>query len=78
MIDTLRDMLKYSKHIREVVAGKRKHVEFEIVALIDECSFREMTKLPKTLKDHESFTLSTYIGDDVVRNELYDLGETIN
>lgn len=59
------------------MARKRKHVEFETIALTEECSLRVMKKLPKNLKDPKSFTLPIQTGKDEVGHALCDLGESI-
>lgn len=58
LIDSLRDMHKYAKYLREVVARKKiQYVEFNTDAPIEECSLRVLSKLPKNLKGPMSFTL---------------------
>ncbi|XP_060170459.1 uncharacterized protein LOC132601382 [Lycium barbarum] len=69
---------EYAKYIKYVVANKICLTEFEIVALIEECSSRVRSKIPPKLKDPGSFTISITIGNVDVRRPLCDLSATIN
>ncbi|XP_019257816.1 PREDICTED: uncharacterized protein LOC109236040 [Nicotiana attenuata] len=61
LVDTLQEVPKYAKYIKDIVANKRRLTEFEIVELIEECSSRIKIKLPQKLKDPGSFTIQILI-----------------
>ncbi|XP_070034436.1 uncharacterized protein [Nicotiana tomentosiformis] len=58
----------------DILANKRRLIEFETVALTEECSLRIQSKLPQKLKDPGSFTIQISIGKHAVRRVLCDLG----
>ncbi|XP_070002339.1 uncharacterized protein [Nicotiana sylvestris] len=78
LVDVLREIPKYAKYIKDIVAHKRRLTEFEIVALTEECTSRVQNNLPQKLKDPGSFTIPVRIGNIVVGHALYDLGASIN
>ncbi|XP_070015703.1 uncharacterized protein [Nicotiana sylvestris] len=78
LVDAIRDIPKYTKYIKYIVANKRRLTEFEIVALIEECTSRVQNKLPQKLKDPGSFTIPVRIGNVDVVHALCDLGASIN
>nr|XP_009614459.1 uncharacterized protein LOC104107376 [Nicotiana tomentosiformis] len=41
---------KYARYLRDIVSNKRRHTEFETVALTEECSARVQSKLPPKLR----------------------------
>ncbi|XP_019260491.1 PREDICTED: uncharacterized protein LOC109238476 [Nicotiana attenuata] len=51
LVDILQEVPKYSKYIKDIVKNKRRLIEFETVALIEECSSRIKGNLPQKLKD---------------------------
>nr|XP_009799660.1 PREDICTED: uncharacterized protein LOC104245704 [Nicotiana sylvestris] len=57
LVDVLREIPKYAKYIKDIVAHKRRLTEFEIVALTEECTSRVQNKLPQKFKDPGSFTI---------------------
>ncbi|XP_070002991.1 uncharacterized protein [Nicotiana sylvestris] len=61
LVDAIRDIPKYAKYIKYIVANKRRLTEFEIVALTEECTSRVQNKLPQKLKDPDSFTIPVRI-----------------
>ncbi|XP_070010916.1 uncharacterized protein [Nicotiana sylvestris] len=63
LVDVLREIPKYAKYIKDIVAHKRRLTEFEIVPLIEECTSRVQNKLPQKLKDPGSFTIPVRIGN---------------
>ncbi|XP_075107156.1 uncharacterized protein LOC142180125 [Nicotiana tabacum] len=69
---------KYARYLRDIVANKRRHTEFETVALTEECSDRVQSKLPPKLKDPGSFTIPLSLGKQEVGRSLCDLGDSIN
>ncbi|XP_070005356.1 uncharacterized protein [Nicotiana sylvestris] len=69
---------KYARYLRDIVANKRRHTEFETVALTEECSARVQSKLPPKLKDPRSFTIPLSLGKQEVGRALCDLGASIN
>nr|XP_018628214.1 uncharacterized protein LOC108946135 [Nicotiana tomentosiformis] len=78
LVDVLREIPKYAKYIKDIVANKRRLTEFEIVALTKECISRIQRKLPQRLKDPGSFTIPIRIGEVDVGRALCDLGDSIN
>ncbi|XP_019257727.1 PREDICTED: uncharacterized protein LOC109235938 [Nicotiana attenuata] len=46
LVDVFHEIPKYAKYIKDIVAHKRKLIEFETVALIEECTSRVQNKLP--------------------------------
>ncbi|XP_009621225.1 uncharacterized protein [Nicotiana tomentosiformis] len=72
------EMPKYARYLRDIVENKRRHTEFEIVALTEECSARVQSKLPSKLKDPGSFTIPFSLGKQEVGRALCDLGASIN
>ncbi|XP_019250943.1 PREDICTED: uncharacterized protein LOC109229846 [Nicotiana attenuata] len=57
LVDVLREIPKYAKYIKDIVAHKRRLTKFETVALTEECTSRVQNKLPQKLKDPGSFTI---------------------
>nr|XP_009791098.1 PREDICTED: uncharacterized protein LOC104238442 [Nicotiana sylvestris] len=57
LVDVLREIPKYAKYIKDIVAHKRRLTEFETVALTEECTSRVKNNLPQKLKDPGSFTI---------------------
>ncbi|XP_070015225.1 uncharacterized protein [Nicotiana sylvestris] len=76
--NAIHDIPKYAKYIKDIVANKRRLIEFEIVAPTEECTSRVQNKLPQKLKDPGSFTIPVRIGNVDVGHELCDLGASIN
>ncbi|XP_070020684.1 uncharacterized protein [Nicotiana sylvestris] len=76
--DAIRDIPKYAKYIKDIVANKSRLTEFETVALTEECISRVQNKLPQKLKDPGSFTIPVRIGNADVGHALCDLGASIN
>ncbi|XP_070020830.1 uncharacterized protein [Nicotiana sylvestris] len=76
--DAIRDIPKYAKYIKDIVANNRRLTEFEIVALTEECTSRVQNKLPQKLKDPGNFTTPVRIGNVDVGHALCDLGASIN
>ncbi|XP_070028953.1 uncharacterized protein [Nicotiana sylvestris] len=63
LVDVLREIPKYAKYVKDIVAHKRRLTEFETVALTEECTSRVQNKLPQKLKDLDSFTIPVRIGN---------------
>ncbi|XP_070019350.1 uncharacterized protein [Nicotiana sylvestris] len=78
LVDVLREIPKYAKYIKDIVARKRRLTKFETVSLTEECTSRVQNKLPQKLKDPGSFTIPVRIGNIDVGRALYDLGVSIN
>ncbi|XP_070025214.1 uncharacterized protein [Nicotiana sylvestris] len=78
LVDVLREIPKYAKYIKDIVAHKRRLTEFETVALTEECTSRVQNKLSQKLKDPGSFTIPVRIGNIDVGRALCDLGASIN
>ena len=71
-------MPTYVKFMKDILSKKRRLGEFEIVALIEECSAILQNKLPPKLKDPGSFTIPCAIGNHYFGRALCDLGASIN
>ncbi|XP_070023239.1 uncharacterized protein [Nicotiana sylvestris] len=78
LVEILQEVPKYARYLRDIVANKRRHAEFETVALTEECSARVQSKLPPKLKDPGSFTIPLSLGKQEVGRALCDLGASIN
>nr|XP_016442870.1 PREDICTED: uncharacterized protein LOC107768269 [Nicotiana tabacum] len=78
LVDVLREIPKYAKYIKDIVANKKRLTAFETVALTEYCTSRIQKKFPKTLKDPGSFTMPIRIGEVDVGQTLCDLGASIN
>ncbi|XP_016477783.1 uncharacterized protein LOC107799210 [Nicotiana tabacum] len=78
LVDVLREIPKYAKYIKDIMANKRRLTEFETVALIEECSSRVQSILPPKLKDPGCFTIPLAIRKHEVGRALCDLGASIN
>ncbi|XP_070021885.1 uncharacterized protein [Nicotiana sylvestris] len=78
LVDAIREIPKYAKYIKDIVANKKRLTEFETVALTNECTSRVQNKLSQKLKDPGSFTIPVRIGNVDVGHVLCDLGASIN
>ncbi|XP_019256851.1 PREDICTED: uncharacterized protein LOC109235259 [Nicotiana attenuata] len=78
LVDVLREIPKYAKYTKDIVAHKRRLTEFETIALTEECTSRVQNKLPQKLKDPGSFIIPVRIGNIGVGRALCDLGASIN
>ncbi|XP_016509925.2 uncharacterized protein LOC107827340 [Nicotiana tabacum] len=78
LVDMIREVPKYVKYIKDIVANKRRLTEFETGALTEECTSRIQNKLPEKLKDPGSFTIPVRIGEIDVGRALCNLGASIN
>nr|XP_009596263.1 uncharacterized protein LOC104092371 [Nicotiana tomentosiformis]XP_016512695.1 PREDICTED: uncharacterized protein LOC107829739 [Nicotiana tabacum] len=77
LIDVLREISKYAKYIKDIMANKRRLTEFEIMALTEEYTSGIQRKLPQKLKDPRSFTIPVRIGEVDMGRALCDLGASI-
>ena len=71
-------MPSYVKFMKVILANNRKSADYEIVALLEECSAILQRKIPQKLKDPGSFTIPCSIGNAVFEKALCDLGTNIN
>ncbi|XP_070015909.1 uncharacterized protein [Nicotiana sylvestris] len=78
LVEILQEVPKYARYLRDIVANKRRHAEFETVALTEECSARVQSKLPPKLKDPGSFTIPLSLRKQEVGRALRYLGASIN
>ncbi|KAK4710898.1 hypothetical protein R3W88_005411 [Solanum pinnatisectum] len=69
---------KFKKQKEDECFGKLRLIEYETVALTEECNSRIQNKLPIKLKDSGSFTVQITIGQSIHARGLYDLGASIN
>ncbi|KAH9751024.1 hypothetical protein KPL71_014117 [Citrus sinensis] len=77
-VEALEQMPNYVKFLKDILARKIRLGEFETVALTQECSHMLQSKIPKKLKDLESFTIQCSIGARYNGRALCDLGASIN
>ncbi|XP_017613742.1 uncharacterized protein LOC108458856 [Gossypium arboreum] len=78
LADALEQMSNYVKFIKDILSKKKKLSEYEIVALMKECSAFLQNKLPLKLKDLESFMIPYNIRESYCNKALYVLGASIN
>ncbi|XP_009617231.1 uncharacterized protein [Nicotiana tomentosiformis] len=78
LVEVLQEVPKYARYLRDIVANKRRHTEFETVALTEECIARVQSKLPPKLKDPGCFTIPLSLRKQEVGRALCDLGASIN
>ncbi|XP_019248406.1 PREDICTED: uncharacterized protein LOC109227660 [Nicotiana attenuata] len=52
----------YARYLRDIVENKRRHTEFETIALTEECSARFLSKLAPKLKGPGSLTIPLSLG----------------
>ncbi|KAM6578041.1 hypothetical protein CsatB_029878 [Cannabis sativa] len=64
--------------MKKILSKKKRLEDYEIVALIEECSAILQKKLPPKLKDPGSFKISCSIGGSVETKTLGDLGASVN
>ena len=76
--DALEQMSSYVKFMKDILANKRKHSDYETVALLEACSAILQTKLPPKLKDPGRFIILCAIGKSIFERALCDLGASIN
>ncbi|XP_016508672.1 uncharacterized protein LOC107826228 [Nicotiana tabacum] len=77
LVEILQEVPKYVRYLRDIVANKCRHKEFETVALNEECNARVQSKLPPKLKDPGSFTIPLSLGKQEVGKAICDLGASI-
>lgn len=68
----------YAKFLKNILTQKKKLGEFETVALTEGSSAMFRSKIPKKLKDPESFIIPCSIGGHDLGRALCDLGVSIN
>jgi len=77
-INALSQIPLYAKFLKEILPKKRKVDEYEIVALVEECSTVVLSKLPAKLKDLDSFYIHCMIGNVSIDKALCDLGSSVS
>ncbi|XP_061371563.1 uncharacterized protein LOC133314132 [Gastrolobium bilobum] len=77
LVDTLEQMPKYVKFMKDVLSKKRGITEYETVKMTQE-SCQYLGKLPPKLRDPGSFTIPCTIGNMYQSKALCDLGASIN
>ncbi|XP_016451147.1 uncharacterized protein LOC107775865 [Nicotiana tabacum] len=78
LVEVLQEVPKYVRYLRDIVANKQRHTEFETVALTKECSARVQSKLPPKIKDPGCFTIHLSLEKQEVGRALCDLRASIN
>lgn len=77
-INSILQIPNYTKFLKEMLTKKRKQLEYESVALSEECSAILNNKLPHKLKDPVSFTPPCSVGNSHNVNILIDFRASIN
>lgn len=77
LFDVLHEIPIYAKYIKEIVENKIRFIEFETMALTEECISITQKKLQQYLKDPGSFAFLVRIDEVDVRRALCDLEESI-
>ncbi len=77
-VEALEQIPNYVKFLTDILARKRRLVEFEKVALIEECSHMLQSKILQKLKDPGSFTIPCSIGNKYSGKEFCEFGARIN
>ena len=78
LLDTIKQIPRYAKFIKELCTNKRKLDEAATIAVGEEVSAVLLRKLPPKLKDPGSFTIPCTIGGLRFERALLDLGASIN
>ncbi|XP_024200473.1 uncharacterized protein LOC112203783 [Rosa chinensis] len=78
LLDTIKQVPKYAKFLKELCTNKRRYKDKETVALSEEVSAVLLRKLPPKLKDPGRFTIPCTIGERRFEKALLDLGASIN
>ncbi|XP_038698003.1 uncharacterized protein LOC119995560 [Tripterygium wilfordii] len=76
--NTLEQMPKYAKFMKDILSKKRKFGHHEKIQLNEECSAILQRKLPPKLSDRGSFKIPYVIGTQLFQRALCDLGASIN
>ncbi|XP_021666082.2 uncharacterized protein LOC110654410 [Hevea brasiliensis] len=71
-------MPSYAKFLKEILSNKRKLNDYEIVALIQDCSAILQNKLPLKLKDTRSLLMPCLIGNMNINKAFCNLGPSIS
>nr|XP_016509770.1 PREDICTED: uncharacterized protein LOC107827192 [Nicotiana tabacum] len=71
------EVSKYARYLRDIVANKRRHTEFEIVSLTEECRARVQSKLPPKLKYLRCFTIPLSLEKQELADRLLVMPEGI-
>ncbi|CAL9020537.1 unnamed protein product, partial [Prunus brigantina] len=78
LLNTIAQIPKYAKFLKDLCTNKRRFKEHEQVALSEEVSAVLQRKLPPKLKDPGSFSIPCTVGDFKFQKALLDLGASIN
>ncbi|CAM8968169.1 unnamed protein product [Rhodiola kirilowii] len=78
LTEAITQISTYAKFRKEILTGKRKIDETEIVALSKECSAAMHQPIPHKLPDSESFSIPCDIGGVTVRRALCDLDASVS
>ena len=77
-LDTIKQIPRYAKFIKELCTNKRKFDEAETISVSEEVSAVLLRKLPPKLKDPGRFTIPCTIGETRFEHALLDLSALIN
>ena len=76
-LETVTQMPKYAKCLKDIISNKRKWNDHETISMNEECSVIIRNKLPPKLKDPGSITIPCIVGKFSINRALYDLGASV-
>ena len=68
----------HDKFLKEILSNKRKLEQHDTIALTKECSTTTQNKLLTKLKDPDSFSIPSLIGNVSIDCALCDLGSSVS
>ncbi|XP_044489283.1 uncharacterized protein LOC123213766 [Mangifera indica] len=77
-MEAITQMSTYAKFLKDILSNKMKLEEFEMVALLKECSAILQNKLPQKFKDPGRFSILCVVGKESFEKALCDLGASIS
>lgn len=78
MSETLKEMPKYNKFLKDIISNKWKWVDYETTKLMESVTLSYKKKLPQKLINSRSFTIHCTIGNSFFDWVLFDHGTSIN
>ncbi|KAL4387847.1 hypothetical protein GQ457_09G019930 [Hibiscus cannabinus] len=77
-MEAIKQMLNYSKFLKDIISKRTRIGEFEIVVATKRCMVMLQNRTPPKLKDPKNFTIPCAIENHYVGEALCDLGSIIN
>ncbi|KAA3457168.1 bromodomain-containing protein [Gossypium australe] len=78
LVEAIEQMSNYVNFMKDILLKKKRHSEFNTVALTKECNMLLQNKLPPKLKDPGNFIIPCNSGESYCGKALCDLGTSIN